>query len=91
MSWLYLFVSLVGAWFTYNAFRPLYVPPRLATLSFFAGWLTTELASHHIAWQAVATLVFIPLGALHAWPGRLGLLITLISWIGLRRCYGRAH
>jgi acetyl esterase/lipase len=28
---------------------------------------------------------------LHAWPGILGLLITLISWAGLWRCYGGAR
>jgi len=91
MPWLFLLVSLVGAWFTYNAYQPRYAPQRIAAISFFAGWLTTELALHHIAWQALATLLFMRLGALHAWPGVLGLLITVGSWIGLWRCYGRAR
>ncbi|HUI25846.1 MAG TPA: alpha/beta hydrolase [Candidatus Kryptonia bacterium] len=91
MSWLFLLVSLVGAWLTYNAYRPIYAPPRRAAISFFAGWLTTELALHHIAWQVIATLLFARLGALHAWPGKLGLVISLASWVGLWRCYWRAR
>ena len=91
MPWLFLFVSLVGAWFTYNAYRPAYAGPQRAAVSFFAGWLTTELAVHHIAWQAGMTLLFAWGGALSAWPGRVGLLITLVSWIGLWRCYARSR
>lgn len=91
MPWLFLCVSLVGAWFTYNAYRPIYAPARRAAVSFFAGWLTAELALHHIAWQVLATLLFIWAGALHAWPGALGLLITIVSWFGLWRCYVRAR
>jgi len=87
MSWLFLFASLVGAWFTYNAYRPRFVGDRRAVVSFFAGWLTSELALHHIAWQALATVIFVAAGALQAWPGRLGMLITLVSWVGLWRCY----
>jgi acetyl esterase/lipase len=82
MPWLFLAVSVWGAWFTLNAFRP---SSRWQVLgvSFFAAWFTGELALWHIAWQAVATAVFIALGALDAWPGWLGLAITLASWAGL--------
>jgi acetyl esterase/lipase len=91
MPWLFLFVCLIGAWLTYNTYRPVYAGPRRAAISFFTGWLTTELALHHIAWQAVMTLVFIRAGALHAWPGWLGLLVTIVSWTGLWRCYARSR
>jgi acetyl esterase/lipase len=91
MPWVFLLVSLVGAWLTYNAYRPMFAPSRRAALSFFAGWLTTELALHHIAWQALMTLLFIWFGALRAWPGMLGLAVTIGSWIGLGRCYWRAY
>jgi acetyl esterase/lipase len=91
MSWLFLVVSLMGAWLTYNAYYPTYAPSRRAAVSFFAGWLTSELALHHIAWQGLMTLVFVSAGALQAWPGRLGLLVTLVSWIGLWRCYWRSR
>src|SRR5262245_34171752 len=91
MPWIFLFVSLIGAWLTYNTYRPVYAGARRAAISFFTGWLTGELALHHIAWQAVMTLVFMWAGALHAWPGRIGLLVTVVSWAALLRCYGRSR
>jgi acetyl esterase/lipase len=91
VPWLFLAVSLWGAWFTYNAYRPITGHPQLSVLSFFAGWLTTELALHHILWQAVATVVFVWAGALDAWPGVLGLVVTLVSWAGLVGCLGTAR
>jgi acetyl esterase/lipase len=82
MGWAFLAVSLVGAWFTVNAYRPSRRWQLLA-LSFFAGWLTTELAMFHIVWQVVATALFVWLGALDTWPGIAGLAITGASWGGL--------
>jgi len=90
-SWFFLLVSLWGASFTWNVFRPRYAPASAAALSFAAGWLTSELALHHILWQAIMTVVFVWAGALAGWPGWLGLAITLASWIGLAGWYGRAH
>ncbi len=81
--WLYLAVSLWGAWFSYNAHRPMKSVSQLATLSFATGWLTTELALHHILWQAIATAVFAAFGAFQAWPGWLGFGITVASWLAL--------
>ncbi len=83
IPWVFLAVSLWGAWFTWNAYRPWRRHRHLSALSFFAGWLTTELALHHLAWQAVATAVFLWLGALEGLAGRIGLAITLVSWAGL--------
>jgi acetyl esterase/lipase len=91
MSWLFLAVSLWGAWFTWNALYPSPNSPRFAVVSFAAGWLTTELALHHVAWQALATLVFGMWGAFHGWPGRLGLVITFASWAGLLIAQRKAH
>jgi acetyl esterase/lipase len=82
MGWAYLAVSLVGAWFTVNAYRPSR-RWQLLTLSFFAGWFTAELAVFHVAWQVAATVLFVWLGALESWPGVVGLVITLTSWAGL--------
>jgi len=81
--WAFLAVSLIGAWFTWNAWFPARRVRGLGVPSFFAGWLTSELAVHHIAWQAVATVVFVAAGALSEWPGRVGLVVTLCSWAGL--------
>jgi len=81
-SWAFLAVSIVGAAFTINAYRPS-SRWQLLGVSFFAGWLTGELALFHLAWQLVATVVFVSMGALDEWPGVVGLGITLVSWIGL--------
>lgn len=91
ISVLFLLVSLWGAWFTWNAFRPIHRPAQLAALSFFAGWLTSELALHHVLWQVIATIAFVWAGALGAWPGQLGMAITVASWVGLALCFARAR
>lgn len=88
--WLYLLASLIGAAFTASA---LIRARRLSyfTFPYFMGaWLTSELALHHIAWQAAATLVFAAAGALQAWPGLLGLGLTFVSWAGLLLAHHRA-
>ena len=91
ISWLFLAVALWGAWFTWNAYRPIYRPAGLATVSFFAGWLTTELALHHIVWQLLFTVVFVWAGALAAWPGWVALAVVGLSWLGLARMFGNAR
>ncbi|MFP6579104.1 MAG: alpha/beta hydrolase [Myxococcota bacterium] len=83
MPWVYLAASLVGALFTYNAWRPVLRSEKLLAPSFMAGWLTSELPLHHIAWQAFATILFAATGALGAAPGWLGLGISLVSWWAL--------
>ncbi len=83
IPWLFLFVTVIGAGFTFNAYLPTRARGPLIFPSFFAGWLTSELSAHHFAWQLVATVVFVALGALEAWPGWVGLGITLVSWAGL--------
>jgi len=83
LAWLFLAVSLVGAVFTLNAFIPVRRVPALFVPSFFGSWLTAELALHHIVWQAIATVLFVQLGALSRWPGLVGMGITVASWLGL--------
>jgi hypothetical protein len=82
-AWAFLAVSLIGAIFTANAFVPVRRIPALFMPSFFGSWLTAELAIHHVFWQSIAALVFVELGALEAWPGWAGLIITFGSWLGL--------
>ena len=71
IPWLFLFVTLVGAWFTFNAYLPQKRTGPLIVPSFFAGWLTSELSAHHFAWQVAATVIFVLAGALEAWPGKV--------------------
>jgi acetyl esterase/lipase len=82
-SWTFLAVTLIGAAFTFNAYLPVRQGRYASIPSFFAGWLTSELAAHHFAWQVLATVGFAWMGALDAWPGRVGLGITLASWAAL--------
>lgn len=84
-SWLFLLVSLWGAWFSYNALFPRRRGVYLSTWSFVAGWLASELAFHHLAWQALATAAFAALGAFDALPGQIGLAVTGASWLALIR------
>lgn len=83
VAWAFLAVSLVGALFTANAFVPVRRVPALFMPSFFGSWLTAELAMHHVLWQSIASLLFVELGALAAWPGWLALILTFGSWLGL--------
>jgi acetyl esterase/lipase len=90
-SWLFLGVSLWGSAFTFNVYRPIAGHERLAVVSFIAGWLTSELALHHIIIQALFTAGFVWAGALQHWPGMLGMVITLGSWFALAYCFGNAR
>jgi acetyl esterase/lipase len=83
MPWIFLVVSVIGALFTLNAHLPTRPGSRLGAGSFFAGWLTSEMPLHHIAWQLLASFGFAAAGALEAWPGWLGLALTLGSWMGM--------
>ena len=68
VPWLFLAVSLIGASFTISGLvrgRRLLV---FVVPYFFAAWLTSELALIHLAWQVVAAVAFVALGAFDAWP-----------------------
>ncbi len=91
ISWLLLLLALTAALFTWNVYRPRYRPPWLSVMSFFAGWLTAELAVHQIVVQVFLTAGLIELGALAAWPGWLALPILATNWVFLMRSYGEAR
>ncbi len=80
---IFLAVSVWGALFTLASMVRLRRPGWLLFPYFITAWVTGELAMFHLAWQLVATIVFIALGALREWPGWLGLGITVCSWAGL--------
>ena len=91
MGWVYLAVSINGAAYTLTAFRP---PRRSRVLygwSFFASWVTIELAPYHLLWQVVATALFASRGALRTKAGKAGLAITLASWAGLAVSIRRSY
>ena len=82
-GWAYLVVSINGAAYTLNAYRPARNNRLLFGWSFFASWITIELAPFHLVWQVVATALFARKGALRTTPGKVGLALTLASWAGL--------
>ena len=83
VPWLFLFVTAAGSVFTWNAYFPRRHQSLFVVPSFFAGWLTSELVAHHFAWQLAATVLFVWLGALEAWPGWVGLGLTVASWAAM--------
>lgn len=83
MDWVYLAVSVNGAMYTLNAYKPVKRNMVLFFPSFFASWITIELAWVHLVWQVLATAFFVHKGVLRTRPGKLGLLISLSSWAGL--------
>ena len=78
----YLSVTLVGVVAVALAYRPIRREP-LTVVSFVAGWIAGELAFQNIAWQLIATALFIEFGALDGWAGWLGLALAVLGWIGL--------
>ena len=95
MGWVYLAVSINGAAYTLTALRPPRRSRALYGWSFFASWVTIELAPFHLLWQVIATALFASRGALRTKAGKAGLAITLASWAGLavsiRQSYGARH
>ncbi len=91
MPWLFLIAATIGLLFTLNAFRPVRHNRWFFGQSFFAAWLTTELAGHHLFWQAVLTVFWIAVGGLESWPGWVALGLTFVSWIGLMILLGQGY
>lgn len=91
MPWLFLFVGVAAALLTLNV----HAGPRRASLvhglGFFPGWLTGELAGHHLAWHAVAVAFFVYAGALRAWPGWVALGLLAASAVGLVLAFRKAR
>jgi acetyl esterase/lipase len=83
MAVAFLAVSVVGLLFTLNAYRPFAHRGPLSVLSFFAGWLVSELPVHHVLWQALAAAAFVGGGALDGPAGWAALAVNLASWSGL--------
>jgi acetyl esterase/lipase len=79
----FLAVSTAGAVNTLNAWKPLTRRSRAAGLTFFPGWLTSELPLQTIGWQAAATAAFAAGGALRSSAGKAGLALSIASWAGL--------
>ena len=74
-----LVLGVVSALSTVNTRRPIRSPSLIAVVSFFAGWLTSELALHQVTVQMGLALLLVVDGGLSTWPGLLGLALTSLS------------
>src|ERR1035437_845896 len=83
ISWWFLIFAVWCALFTALALWPPRQPGFLTPLTFFASWLTSELAAWHLVWQLVVAIVFVSFGALGDWLGWGGLVVIVSSGVGL--------
>jgi acetyl esterase/lipase len=81
----------VVAFFSLNAFIPVRRNRILFLPSFFASWLTIELAWWHLIWELVAAAVFVRFGALESPVGWLAVAILVVNWIALVVIMVAAH
>lgn len=87
MTTLFLFSSLLFGWLAFNLYHPIYRHSGLSAFSFLMGWLTGELALHHIFWQVLLVSLFAWGGAIQGMTGALGLLICNLSWLTMGYFY----
>ncbi len=82
-SWLLFVLGLLATVLMVNAFRPVRRNRVLFLPSFFASWLTTELAPVHLVITAGAVAVLVWAGALEQWPGWVGATVLLVDAVAL--------
>ena len=87
MDTLFFLSALLFGWLAYNLYYPAYRQSQLATLSFVVGWLTGELALHHILLQATLMFLFIWSGSVSGFSGAVAFAIYVVSWITLTNFY----
>jgi acetyl esterase/lipase len=78
----FLALSIGGFLLVLNALRPVRLGP-LAVGSFFAGWLTQELAPFHLVLHVIATAAFAAAGAVEGTKGTVGLVLAVLTAVGL--------
>ena len=83
MSWALLAVGAVSALLVLNAFVPVRRNVVLFLPSFVAASLSIELAWLQLAVGVVVAAVLVVLGALESWPGWVGLVLLVGSWVAL--------
>ncbi len=83
MPLLLLVCGLLSAALTLNVFHPATSRTVPSGISFFVGWLTSELALHHVGFQLAVASVLALFGGLSAPAGYAGLALFVASWCGL--------
>ncbi len=91
-AWYLLGLGALSLLLSLNARFPVQRFGSLSLVSFFGGWLTTELALHHLLVQVGLAGALIYLGALRDFsaPGYAGALLLIVSWAQLMRLHRRA-
>src|SRR3954471_9342728 len=74
----FLVVMALGFVLAVNAVKPLPVPPD-GTPSFFAGWLTAELAPQNLVVHVIVTAVFVALGSLEGVAGVVAVALSIAT------------
>ena len=82
MAYVFFGLAVVGALLVVNAYSPVRRDPW-STPSFFAGFLTGELALQLIVLEAAASGVLIAFGALDSWVGWTALGMAAVEWASL--------
>lgn len=82
-GWSFLAVSVNNSLYTLNAFRPSNRFRLLFGWSFFASWVTIELAPFILAVEVLLGAWFVKRGALRTAPGRAGMVLTLGTCVGM--------
>lgn len=87
MDTLFFLSAILFGWLAYNLYHPVYRQPQFATLSFLLGWLTGELALHHILLQAALLFLFVWAGAVDGFSGAIGFAIYASAWVCMVNFY----
>ncbi len=92
---MFLGVSINNAIYTLNALRPNRRSRYLLVWSFFASWITIELAPIVFVVQVAIASLFVRKGALRSTPGKVAMVLTLGTWTGIavtvRQSYAARH
>ena len=96
METVYLVISVNGALYTLNAYRPTGLRRQLFFgISWFASWLTIEFAWLNLVGQMALSAWFVRKGVLTTTRGRIALAVNVVSWLGLAamvwRSFGVRH
>lgn len=82
MTTAFLVLSIGGFLLVLNALRPVRLGP-FAVGSFFAGWLTQELAPFHLVLHVIATVAFVVAGAAEGTAGAVAVVLSVLAAAGL--------
>jgi acetyl esterase/lipase len=79
MTWVLFAIGLNWALLGLNAHFPIRTPTWISIWSFFAGWLTSELAVWHLVVVAPAVVAFALLGGAAKTPGQIGIGLAVFG------------